>query len=119
MIKIKRGSKLKIEHNKILFWVIIILILLLVVLVYFAVQENKEINNKTNEENMSREIIMCDIESDCVPSSCCHAESCVSKKNAPDCELLFCSQVCQGPLDCNAGYCGCVNNKCEVINNEL
>ena len=56
--------------------------------------------------------------SDCVASSCCHAEGCVAKENAPNCEGVFCTMVCSGPLDCGQGICGCVKGNCEVIQNE-
>lgn len=58
----------------------------------------------------------CTKDSDCVPATCCHPDSCTIKEKAPDCKNIMCSMVCSGPLDCAAGYCGCVEGKCEVIN---
>lgn len=58
----------------------------------------------------------CSADADCVPSSCCHSSSCVSKNNAPDCSGMFCTQVCTaGTLDCG-GSCACVNKKCVAKN---
>ncbi len=57
----------------------------------------------------------CESDSDCVPSSCCHATSCTSKEKAPDCRGVFCTQICSGPLDCGAGHCGCIKGKCKVV----
>jgi len=57
----------------------------------------------------------CQTDEDCVPVECCHPTSCINEKYNPDCEGIFCTQVCQGPLDCGAGYCGCINNKCQVV----
>jgi hypothetical protein len=59
------------------------------------------------------------IEKKCVPASCCHASSCVLENEAPDCEEVFCTMECRGgTIDCEAGYCGFINGKCEVIWNE-
>ena len=60
----------------------------------------------------------CEIDSDCVPSSCCHPNSCVSLEKKPNCSDVLCSMECVGPLDCGAGSCGCVKNKCIIIPNE-
>ena len=68
---------------------------------------------KTTKSDVSKE---CEINDDCVPAGCCHPSSCVSFDKAPVCEDIFCTQVCSGPLDCGAGYCGCINGKCSVIN---
>jgi hypothetical protein len=58
--------------------------------------------------------ISCKNDSDCVGSTCCHPTSCINKAYKGVCNML-CTQVCQGPLDCGAGHCGCVNNRCTVI----
>lgn len=58
--------------------------------------------------------ISCKSDSDCVGATCCHPTSCMNKAYRGMCNLL-CTQVCQGPLDCGAGHCGCVNNRCTVI----
>lgn len=70
-----------------------------------------------NNKKQTDQIEECQTDSDCVPATCCHPEQCVAKEKAPNCGVLFCSQVCQGPLDCEAGSCGCINNKCGVIQN--
>ena len=74
--------------------------------------ECKCINNKC-EENL--ENLKCQNDNECIPSSCCHAESCIPKDKAPVCDKIFCSQDCSGPLDCRAGHCSCVNGKCKII----
>ncbi len=57
-------------------------------------------------------VVECSSDSDCVKDSCCHADGCVSKVNAPDCDGMFCTQECKpGSLDCG-GSCGCVAGKC-------
>jgi hypothetical protein len=58
--------------------------------------------------------IGCKSDSDCVGATCCHPTSCMNKAYKGVCNVL-CTQVCQGPLDCGAGHCGCVNNRCAVI----
>jgi putative hemolysin len=57
----------------------------------------------------------CNTDDNCVPASCCHADSCVPKQNALNCSRVFCTQVCiKNTLDCGQGHCGCVNNKCAI-----
>ena len=57
----------------------------------------------------------CAFDSDCVPASCCHPSSCVTKEQAPNCKGIMCSQVCEpGTLDCGQGSCICENNKCKT-----
>ena len=103
----KRSDKIKFTHNKKLLWIILFLIILFIVLIIFLV------NNKKQASSIGG----CQIDSDCVPSTCCHPEQCVIKEDVPDCGVLFCSQVCLGPLDCGAGSCACVNNKCDIRSN--
>jgi putative hemolysin len=58
----------------------------------------------------------CGSDSDCVKDACCHASGCVSKKNAPACKDIMCTQECvPGTLDCGQGSCKCINNKCEAV----
>jgi len=90
---------IKIEHNKRLFWIIILLIIALIILIYFIIQ-NKNADNK---------------EIKCVPATCCHAAECVLAEQAPDCSKAICTMVCSGPLDCDAGHCEFINNKCAVV----
>lgn len=98
----KKREGIKIEHNKKLFWIIILLIIALIILIYFIIQ------NKPNQ--------VTDIEKkNCVPATCCHANECVLSEQAPDCSKAICSMVCSGPLDCGAGHCEFINNKCEVV----
>ena len=105
----KKGTKkIKIEHNKKLFVAIIILLIFFCSIVWIIIQDRKQIDEIVTED-------ICLIDSDCVPASCCHPDSCVIKEKVPDCGGIFCSQVCSGPLDCGAGSCGCVDNKCEVV----
>jgi len=57
----------------------------------------------------------CASDSDCIPASCCHPNSCVVKEQAPQCEGIICSQVCEpGTLDCMQGSCICENNQCST-----
>lgn len=60
----------------------------------------------------------CNVDSDCVPASCCHPTSCVAKENAPMCEGRLCTMECRpGTLDCGQGSCKCINNKCGSVLN--
>ncbi len=100
--------KFRIQHNKKLFWVIIVLLIALIALIWFIVQKGE------GEES----VVECSADDDCIPATCCHPDSCVSKEQAPDCSIMGCTAVCSGPLDCGAGNCGCVKGKCEVISKE-
>lgn len=58
----------------------------------------------------------CNADSDCIPASCCHSASCVSKVNAPNCAGGYCTLDCRpGTLDCGQGSCSCINSKCVAV----
>jgi putative hemolysin len=58
----------------------------------------------------------CVVDGDCVPSSCCHASSCVTLDNAPKCDGAFCTLSCEpNTLDCGQASCKCVDSKCGVV----
>jgi len=55
----------------------------------------------------------CFADSDCVPASCCHPDSCVVKDKSSNCEASICTMDCKpNTLDCNQGSCTCENSKC-------
>ncbi len=57
----------------------------------------------------------CSSKIDCVPAECCHATSCVSKSQAPDCAGEMCTMNCApGTMDCGGG-CECQNKQCVAI----
>ena len=56
----------------------------------------------------------CTADTDCIPAQCCHPTSCMNQGSVRVCNL-FCTASCEGPLDCGAGRCGCVNGICSVI----
>tara|TARA_Y100000310_G_scaffold344282_1_gene456204 strand:+ start:2777 stop:3112 length:336 start_codon:yes stop_codon:yes gene_type:complete len=106
----KKRKGVKIEHNWKILLAIILLLIIFIFVVKIIIDDGKEIVDVVKDD-------LCVVDEDCVPASCCHSESCIIKEKAPDCNDIFCSQVCSGPLDCGAGSCGCVNNKCEVVPN--
>ena len=118
----ERGIKL--IHSKKLFFVIIILIILFITLIYFAAKNNSSTVTQETPYNNSKNTSLgnaitplyneCNQDSDCVPASCCHSESCVNSQKKPSCDKVFCTQECSSILDCGKGKCLCVNNKCEV-----
>jgi len=113
-IKIKKGvDKIRITHNKKLLWIIIVLIILLIAVIYFIIQ-NKQNQNAGDNESTNNNINN-NKNKNCVPATCCHATKCVLAEQAPDCSKAICSMVCSGPLDCGAGHCGLINNKCGVV----
>jgi hypothetical protein len=56
----------------------------------------------------------CTRDADCVPAECCHPSRCTAAGAKQPCNLM-CTASCEGPLDCGAGSCGCVNKKCSII----
>jgi hypothetical protein len=56
----------------------------------------------------------CTTDDDCVPAQCCHPTSCMNQVSVHVCNFL-CTASCEGPLDCGAGTCGCVNGRCSVV----
>ena len=59
----------------------------------------------------------CIADADCVPAQCCHPASCTNRAAAAtlSCENKLCTMSCEGPIDCGAGSCGCINGKCSVV----
>ncbi|GEM_PF-683223 len=59
----------------------------------------------------------CATDPDCVPAQCCHPTGCTNKATAAalSCEAKICTMSCEGPIDCGAGACGCVNGRCSVV----
>jgi hypothetical protein len=60
------------------------------------------------------QVAECSGDADCVPAECCHPSSCIPGPRKTPCTLL-CTMSCEGPLDCGAGSCGCVNRTCRII----
>jgi len=61
----------------------------------------------------------CQVDSDCVAATCCHASNAINKEFAPSCEGILCSSSCEpGTLDCSQAKVACVKNKCTVVLNE-
>ena len=84
---------------------LVIVSLILVILLVLA--GCKEVIEETPEE------LICEIDDDCVKSSCCHSDSCINKDYAPDCFRVMCTLDCKpNTLDCGQGSCVCENSKC-------
>jgi hypothetical protein len=57
----------------------------------------------------------CVTDEDCVPAQCCHPTSCVHKDLSPDCTEAVCTMDCRpDTMDCEYGYCVCIDGECEV-----
>ncbi len=69
-------------------------------------------DNAIVEDNKS-----CQVNSDCVPASCCHANDVVNKENTPSCENLKCTASCETILDCGQGRPVCNDGQCEIERN--
>lgn len=71
----------------------------------------------TSSSSISQEK-SCTQDSDCVPATCCHANTSINKEFAPNCQNVLCSMGCEpNTLDCSQGQVKCVNNACSVIFN--
>lgn len=58
----------------------------------------------------------CNVDSDCVPASCCHPNESISKNYAPACADILCSMECEpNTLDCGQGEVKCVSGECKVV----
>lgn len=117
-MKIERKKGVKkwriVEHNKILLYWIIALTVILIFVIYGIIKLNNEpaSGGIVILQNAS---IECNSDSDCVPSSCCHATSCVAKSKVPTCKNIACTLNCEpNTMDCGQGSCSCVQGKCSV-----
>lgn len=89
--------KVRVQHNKKLFWIIISLLIVLIILIYFIVKNNVE-------------------EVKCAPATCCHPDYCVLIEQAPDCDGVMCTEECvPRTLDCGQGSCEFVNGVCAAV----
>lgn len=58
---------------------------------------------------------MCQTADDCVPNKHCHPTDYVNKNYGPEPDdQVVCTDVCQGPIDCGAGYPVCEDNLCKI-----
>ena len=112
----RRTKKIRGIRRKNLFLLLLILFILFFISFFMSFKYTPKnfSNNTLNNDNLL-DPHSCKNDKDCVPATCCHAEECINKENAPKCKGVLCTAVCSGPLDCGKGYCGCVNGKCQVI----
>jgi len=55
----------------------------------------------------------CNVDTDCIAATCCHASACVAKDKAPNCSGIMCTEECQAnTMDCGQGSCKCENHAC-------
>ncbi|MBT3691366.1 hypothetical protein HOD75_05200 [archaeon] len=108
---VKRVGRIRIKHNWKLLLLIIFLMIIFVLLIWrISINWEDGVNGISKSQ-------FCLEDSDCVPKCGCHPDSCVNSASQIGCERVFCTAVCEGPLDCGAGSCGCVDNKCVVGSN--
>jgi len=95
--------------------IILFIIALGIFIFIFVIYKSESSLDKDNINNGAIEREICSSDAECVPASCCHATSCVSVKNKPDCSGIFCTASCEpGTLDCSQGSCKCIDSKCKV-----
>ncbi len=114
-IERKEGiKKVRVTHNKVLFWIIIFLLAVLIILALSIRHIGN--NNSPANQTINASGIACSSDSDCVAGSCCHSKNCVPKTEAPLCNKVYCTAECEpGTLDCQQGSCKCTNGKCEAV----
>ncbi len=89
----------------------VVLVVVLFFIFLFFLNKNFDIKNYTRGQESE-----CLNDSDCVPAECCHSSSCVAFSDAPICDDIFCTQVCEpGTLDCGQGYCSCIKGECSAV----
>jgi hypothetical protein len=108
-------KKVKVEYTKGLFYLIALLLISFVIVIFLAYSDNKK--NEKNVNATTLNVTDCEEDLDCIPATCCHPDSCIIKQKAPNCDDSICTMVCSGPLDCGAGSCRCINNKCQITPN--
>ncbi|MFH2028798.1 MAG: hypothetical protein ABIJ08_06680 [Nanoarchaeota archaeon] len=85
--------------NKYIFYMAVILLILFLAACQQTIQEDMQ----------------CNSDSDCVPSGCCHPNTCINIDHKPDCEGLSCTMDCKpGTMDCGQGRCVCENKACKA-----
>ncbi|HLD72741.1 MAG TPA: hypothetical protein VJA23_04085 [Candidatus Nanoarchaeia archaeon] len=58
----------------------------------------------------------CNLDSDCVSTTCCHATDAINKEFGSNCAGQLCSQECvPETTDCGQGEIKCLENECKVV----
>ena len=72
---------------------------------------------KSLKDNLTNKYY-CNIDSDCISETCCHATSCINKQFRPNCNFISCTEECApNTMDCNQGSCQCTNHRCKAVIN--
>ncbi len=123
-IERRRGiKKVRITHNKTLFWSIIALLILLGIVIFFIVTKKpdntKPLNNMTEIKECNRDSDCVKVQTGCCPCSMGGEEVCVpvSEQGKYNELLRECDPriFCIAMYACNIESCGCVNNKCSFL----
>lgn len=92
-----------------------VIVLGLVMIVLFMVSCVRPIA----EEPALNASLLCTVDKDCVPDSCCHATGAVARAYGPDCSSVMCTMNCEpGTLDCAQGEVKCISSQCTVVMRE-
>jgi len=96
--------------------IIIVYVLIIVVLLFMgSAYYYLVLNNYNNNDGKPPYRDYCGTKNDCVPATCCHPDSVVNKYYTSNCDGVFCTEVCSGPLDCGAGIIECLDNHCIIV----
>ncbi len=93
-------------------------IITIIGILYFV--NNNIINKPDVVTEIKREIDnikVCEVDSDCVPATCCHATDVINRKFMPNCSGIKCTMSCDTILDCKRGKPVCDNGKCVIKEN--
>ncbi|HLD37441.1 MAG TPA: hypothetical protein VJA86_02550 [Candidatus Nanoarchaeia archaeon] len=112
-MKIKRGGRIKIEHNAGILWVIVTLVVILILLVSYIKMQEREASSNSECESDSGCVLQ---ETGCCPCTMGGKRECMSLENATSYQKIL--QDCPRDIACIALYncefqdCRCQNNRC-------
>ena len=108
-------EEMKKKGQEIIAIIFLFIIALGIFIFIFVIYKSGSSVDKDNINDSTIKGELCINDAECVPASCCHATSCVSVKNKPDCLCIFCTASCEpGTLDCGQRSCKCIDSKCKV-----
>jgi len=97
----------------------IIILTVLIIGGFFLFTSSNQLENGLEKNKTVMNVLENYMEESCVPTSCCHATSCINENLKPNCSNILCTMECKpGTMDCGAGNCKWNNGNCEVEWNE-
>lgn len=112
-------SRIKITHNKTLFYIMIVVaMLLIIVLILMSFYSSKNSGNSPASNSCSSDADCMKISSTCCPCNDGGKDVCVSRENATiiknnleKCDTA--NLICAAIYNCNSNQCSCIEGKCQ------